>query len=44
MGLAGQRAPMYLILYHDWHMEELYEPFAVQGFAERAPGDVGETR
>ncbi|MEU5825600.1 VWA domain-containing protein [Streptomyces sp. NPDC047803] len=34
-GLAGQRAAVYLILDHDWHMEELYESFAVQSFAER---------
>lgn len=34
-GLAGQRAAVYLILDHDWHMEELYESFAVQAFAER---------
>ncbi|MCX4538196.1 VWA domain-containing protein [Streptomyces sp. NBC_01669] len=34
-GLAGQRAAVYLVLDHDWHMEELYESFAVQAFAER---------
>ncbi|RSS67620.1 VWA domain-containing protein [Streptomyces sp. WAC06128] len=34
-GLAGRRAAVYLILDHDWHMEELYESFAVQAFAER---------
>ncbi|MEU6547886.1 VWA domain-containing protein [Streptomyces sp. NPDC046859] len=34
-GMTGRRAAVYLILDHDWHMEELYESFAVQGFAER---------
>lgn len=34
-GIAGRRAAVYLILDHDWHMEELYESFAVQAFAER---------
>lgn len=34
-GLTGRRAAVYLILDHDWHMEELYESFAVQAFAER---------
>ncbi|MFF8931581.1 VWA domain-containing protein [Streptomyces longwoodensis] len=34
-GITGQRAAVYLILDHDWHMEELYESFAVQAFAER---------
>ncbi|WP_327436499.1 VWA domain-containing protein (plasmid) [Streptomyces sp. NBC_01201] len=34
-GLAGRRAAVYLVLDHDWHMEELYESFAVQAFAER---------
>ncbi|MEH0612318.1 TerD family protein [Streptomyces scabiei] len=34
-GISGQRAAVYLILDHDWHMEELYESFAVQAFAER---------
>ncbi|GGM06367.1 hypothetical protein GCM10010129_57660 [Streptomyces fumigatiscleroticus] len=34
-GLAGRRAAVYLILDHDRDMEELYESFAVQAFAER---------
>ncbi|WP_329405758.1 VWA domain-containing protein [Nocardia vinacea] len=34
-GLEGRRAAVYLILDHDWHMEEMYESFAVQAFAER---------
>ncbi len=34
-GMTGRRAAVYLILDHDWHMEELYESFAVQAFAER---------
>ncbi|MET7906601.1 TerD family protein [Streptomyces sp. NPDC005355] len=34
-GIANQRAAVYLLLDHDWHMEELYESFAVQAFAER---------
>lgn len=34
-GMAGRRAAVYLILDHDHHMEELYESFAVQAFAER---------
>ncbi|MGW4048453.1 VWA domain-containing protein [Streptomyces sp. NPDC004721] len=34
-GIAHRRAAVYLILDHDWHMEELYESFAVQAFAER---------
>lgn len=34
-GIASRRAAVYLILDHDWHMEELYESFAVQAFAER---------
>ena len=34
-GLTGRRAAVYLILDHDWHMEEMYESFAVQAFAER---------
>ncbi|MFD8474821.1 VWA domain-containing protein [Streptomyces globisporus] len=34
-GLEGRRAAVYLVLDHDWHMEELYESFAVQAFAER---------
>ncbi|MFE6886664.1 VWA domain-containing protein [Streptomyces sp. NPDC057694] len=34
-GIAGRRAAVYLILDHDWNMEELYESFAVQAFAER---------
>lgn len=33
--IANRRAAVYLILDHDWHMEELYESFAVQAFAER---------
>ncbi len=32
---VGRRAAVYLILDHDWYMEELYESFAVQAFAER---------
>lgn len=34
-GAADKRAAVYLILDHDWAMEELYESFAVQAFAER---------
>ncbi|MGG7568724.1 VWA domain-containing protein [Streptomyces sirii] len=34
-GIAGRRAAVYLILDHDYHMEEMYESFAVQAFAER---------
>ncbi|MYV52515.1 VWA domain-containing protein [Streptomyces sp. SID3212] len=34
-GIAGSRAAVYLVLDHDWQMEELYESFAVQSFAER---------
>lgn len=34
-GVTGRQAAVYLILDHDWHMEELYESFAVQAFAER---------
>jgi hypothetical protein len=34
-GITGRRAAVYLILDHDWHMEELYESFAVQASAER---------
>ncbi|WP_406359352.1 VWA domain-containing protein [Streptomyces sp. NBC_00715] len=34
-GIASRRAAVYLILDHDWHMEEMYESFAVQAFAER---------
>ncbi|MFF8360142.1 VWA domain-containing protein [Streptomyces chartreusis] len=34
-GISDRRAAVYLILDHDWHMEELYESFAVQAFAER---------
>lgn len=33
--IASRRAAVYLILDHDWDMEELYESFAVQAFAER---------
>ncbi|WP_078860608.1 VWA domain-containing protein [Streptomyces sp. NRRL F-2747] len=33
--IANRRAAVYLILDHDRHMEELYESFAVQAFAER---------
>ncbi|MFE2375278.1 VWA domain-containing protein [Streptomyces sp. NPDC059398] len=33
--ISDRRAAVYLILDHDWHMEELYESFAVQAFAER---------
>ncbi|MEU6240410.1 VWA domain-containing protein [Streptomyces sp. NPDC047024] len=34
-GIASRRAAVYLILDHDHIMEELYETFAVQAFAER---------
>ncbi|MFF7717634.1 VWA domain-containing protein [Streptomyces sp. NPDC007988] len=34
-GIADRRAAVYLILDHDYHMEEMYESFAVQAFAER---------
>lgn len=34
-GLAGRRAAIYLILSHDYGMEELYESFAIQAFTER---------
>jgi len=34
-GAAGKRASVYLILDHDWAMQELYESFAVQTFSER---------
>ncbi|MER7828054.1 VWA domain-containing protein [Streptomyces sp. NPDC096097] len=34
-GITGRHAAVYLVLDHDWHMEELYESFAVQAFAER---------
>ncbi|MER6031931.1 VWA domain-containing protein [Streptomyces sp. NPDC001851] len=34
-GITGRRAAVCLILDHDGHMEELYESFAVQAFAER---------
>ncbi|MFH9069938.1 VWA domain-containing protein [Streptomyces alboflavus] len=34
-GIGNPRAAVYLILDHDWHMETLYESFAVQAFAER---------
>ncbi|MFH8222696.1 VWA domain-containing protein [Streptomyces sp. NPDC018057] len=34
-GIAHRSAAVYLILDHDWYMEELYESFAVQAFAER---------
>ncbi|WP_439941826.1 VWA domain-containing protein [Streptomyces sp. BBFR115] len=34
-GIAHRQAAVYLILDHDWHMQELYESFAVQAFAER---------
>jgi stress response protein SCP2 len=34
-GAAGRRAAVYLVLDHDWAMEELYESFAVQAFTER---------
>ncbi|MFF4465563.1 VWA domain-containing protein [Streptomyces mirabilis] len=33
--IANRQAAVYLILDHDWNMEELYESFAVQAFAER---------
>lgn len=33
--IGNRRAAVYLILDHDWHMEALYESFAVQAFAER---------
>lgn len=34
-GAAGKRAAVYLILDHDWAMQELYASHAVQVFAER---------
>jgi stress response protein SCP2 len=34
-GIAGGRAAVYLLLDHDHYMEDLYESFAVQAFAER---------
>jgi stress response protein SCP2 len=34
-GIAGRRAAVYLILDHDYYMQEMYESFAVQAFAER---------
>jgi stress response protein SCP2 len=34
-GIAGRRAAVYLILAHDYGMQELYESFAIQAFAER---------
>ncbi|MZD07835.1 toxic cation resistance protein [Streptomyces sp. SID5785] len=34
-GIADRRAAVYLILDHDTYMQELYESFAVQAFAER---------
>ncbi|MFB6831088.1 VWA domain-containing protein [Streptomyces hydrogenans] len=34
-GITGRKAAVYLLLDHDWEMEELYESFAVQAFAER---------
>lgn len=34
-GMTGRCAAVYLILDHDWHMQKLYESFAVQAFAER---------
>ncbi|MFE1764053.1 VWA domain-containing protein [Streptomyces angustmyceticus] len=34
-GIANRRAAVYLILDHDYQMEEMYESFAVQAFAER---------
>ncbi|MEV6013271.1 VWA domain-containing protein [Streptomyces sp. NPDC051976] len=34
-GIAGGRAAVYLLLDHDYYMEDLYESFAVQAFAER---------
>lgn len=34
-GAAGKRAAVYLLLDHDWSMQELYESSAVQSFAER---------
>lgn len=34
-GIGDRRAAVYLILDHDYHMEEMYESFAVQAFAER---------
>jgi len=34
-GIAGRSAAVYLILAHDHNMQELYESFAIQAFAER---------
>ncbi|MFG1809596.1 VWA domain-containing protein [Streptomyces sp. NPDC049040] len=34
-GAAGRRAAVYLLLDHDWSMQELYASSAVQSFAER---------
>lgn len=34
-GVAGRRAAIYLILAHDYGMEDLYDSFAIQAFAER---------
>ncbi|MFF9378539.1 VWA domain-containing protein [Streptomyces griseoluteus] len=34
-GIGQRRAAVYLLLDHGWNMEELYESFAVQAFAER---------
>lgn len=34
-GLTGRRAAVYLILDHDYDMQDLYASFAVQAFAER---------
>ncbi|WP_280355531.1 VWA domain-containing protein [Nocardia otitidiscaviarum] len=34
-GLTGRRAAVYLVLDHGYDMQELYESFAVQAFAER---------
>ncbi|MBW0090648.1 VWA domain-containing protein [Pseudonocardia sp. KRD-184] len=34
-GVTGRRAAIYLVLAHDYGMEELYDSFAIQAFAER---------
>ncbi|WP_199551700.1 VWA domain-containing protein [Streptomyces sp. N35] len=34
-GAAGRRAAVYLVLDHDWIMEEYYENFSVQAFADK---------
>jgi stress response protein SCP2 len=43
-GITGRRAAVYLILDHDWHMEELYESFARAGLRRTRPGPAGQPR